>query len=74
MIEITPPSQAAFSIDDIIRTTGVKRTRLYEEIKAGRLKVRKCGSRTLVLASELQKWLESLPVPGTVPTPDYASN
>jgi hypothetical protein len=34
---------------------------VYEEIRAGRLKARKCGRRTVVLAADLREWLASLP-------------
>lgn len=51
----------AYSIDDVITLTGIKRTKIYAEIKAGRLKIRKCGARTIVLAADLNRWLEALP-------------
>jgi hypothetical protein len=33
----------------------------YEEVRAGRLIARKCGRQTLVLQSDLNTYLESLP-------------
>lgn len=53
--------QAAYSIEEVIKLSGIKRTKLYDEIKTGRLKIRKCGARSLVLADELKRWLTSLP-------------
>lgn len=44
---------------------GVGRTRLYEEIAAGRLVPRKSGRRTLFLTEDLERYVRSLPVAGT---------
>ncbi len=51
----------SYSIADIVKLSGVGRTLLYEEIKAGRLKAHKLGRRTLILADDLQHWLAGLP-------------
>lgn len=40
---------------------GIGLTSLYAEIKAGRIKARKYGRRTLIATSELQAWLAALP-------------
>jgi excisionase family DNA binding protein len=54
-------SRLAYTIAELVRGTGAGRSKIYEEIAAGRLKVRKLGSRTLVLHSDAMAWLESLP-------------
>jgi excisionase family DNA binding protein len=51
----------SYSIADVVKLSGVGRTVLYEEIKAGRLKAHKLGRRTLILADDLQHWLTGLP-------------
>jgi excisionase family DNA binding protein len=51
----------AYSIDDIAKLVGVGRSLLFEEIKAGRLPVKKAGRRTLVTDSALRGWLSNLP-------------
>jgi excisionase family DNA binding protein len=53
--------QFAYSIEETARITSLGRTALYEEIKAGRLKARKAGRRTIIIADELRAWLASLP-------------
>lgn len=37
------------------------RTKLLEEIDAGRLKTKRLGRRVLILADDLKAWVESLP-------------
>jgi|GEM_PF-630137 len=51
----------AYSIDDITKQVGIGRSFLFEEIKAGRLLVKKAGRRTLVSDAALQEWLSNLP-------------
>jgi excisionase family DNA binding protein len=51
----------AYSIDDIANLVGVGRSLLFEEIKAGRLSVKKAGRRTLVTDADLRGWLSNLP-------------
>lgn len=56
---------AAISIDDFCRAYGIGRTKVYEEIGAGRLAARKVGSRTIILREDARAWLDSLPVLAT---------
>jgi excisionase family DNA binding protein len=52
----------AMSIAEFARLAGVGRSTLYNEIKSGRLKVRKAGRRSLILREEGLAWLATLPV------------
>lgn len=54
-------TKAALSVAEFCTIFGIGRTALYEELKTGRLKARKCGRRTLIPRSEGERWLESLP-------------
>ena len=65
------PEKLAFSVDEACALSGLGRSYLYAEIKAGRLATRKAGSRTLVLRKDLEGFLESLPV--AVSAPDVAA-
>jgi hypothetical protein len=38
-------------------------TLLYEEMKAGRLKAHKVGSRTVILVEDAESWIRSRPMP-----------
>jgi excisionase family DNA binding protein len=51
----------AYSIEEAARVSRTSRSALYEVIGRGELTVRKRGRKTLVLASDLQSWLNSLP-------------
>lgn len=51
----------AYSVEETRKVTGIGRTAIYEEIKAGRLRAVKRGRRTLILADDIRRWLEALP-------------
>jgi hypothetical protein len=53
--------QRAMSIRAFCEIYDIGRTSVYAEIKAGRLKVRRVGARTLIGDDEAQKWWDSLP-------------
>lgn len=54
-------NKLAYSITELAQVAGVGRSFIYEEIRGGRLKVRKAGRRTLILHSSASDWLESMP-------------
>jgi excisionase family DNA binding protein len=56
-----PAERLAYSIQDVTKVTGLGRSYIYEEIKAGRLIIRKAGRRSLVFDDDLKAWLASLP-------------
>lgn len=51
----------AYSIPDLIDLSGLGRSFIYAEIKAGRLKIRKAGRRSIVLPEDADNWLRQLP-------------
>ncbi len=51
----------AYSIRGAAETSDSSRTKIYEAINAGKLKAKKCGKRTIILAADLDQYLESLP-------------
>jgi excisionase family DNA binding protein len=53
--------QLAMTIAEACAASRIGRTRIYEAIRAGELRARKHGKRTLILADDLRQWLESLP-------------
>ncbi|MGO9681448.1 MAG: helix-turn-helix domain-containing protein [Beijerinckiaceae bacterium] len=53
--------QRAFSIREFSQAYRVGRTKIYEEIKAGRLRARKVGKRTVIIDDDAEDWLKRLP-------------
>ena len=54
----------AYSIDEAVKILPIGKTKLYEEIKAGRIKASKFGARVLIPTTSMQEWLSSLPQAG----------
>ena len=53
------PKKLAYGIADAVKATSIGRSLLYEQIRAGKLKTFKVGTRTLIAADELMAWLAS---------------
>ncbi len=51
----------AYTIREAVEAGAGSRSVIYENIKSGTLKARKRGRSTIILASDLIKYLESLP-------------
>ena len=58
------PQKLAYSIPEFLAVVPIGRTKLYEELKAGRLRAVKVGKRTLILITEAERWLATLAGPG----------
>jgi excisionase family DNA binding protein len=54
--------QRAMSIAEFSDRYGPGRTTVYEEIKSGRLRARKCGKRTFITEDDAEDWLRCLPL------------
>jgi excisionase family DNA binding protein len=54
-------SPLAYSIAEACSVARAGRTALYEAIRSGALRAVKRGRRTIVLAEDLRRYLESLP-------------
>ena len=50
------------SVRGFCESVGIGRTRFYQEVKTGRLRVRKVGRRTIVTSDDAEDWLNRLPV------------
>ena len=51
----------AFTIQEVVEGGGGSRTVVYEAINAGKLKAKKRGKRTIILAADFAQYLKSLP-------------
>ena len=56
-----PTERLAYSIVEFCESTGIGRSTVYEEIKAGRLIARKARGRTIILPTDGKNYLRSLP-------------
>ncbi len=54
----------AVTIPDATALSGIGRSSLYKLFKEGKLTPRKAGKRTLILVSELENYVKSLPTGG----------
>ena len=57
----SPSQRRAISIEDFGERYGLGRTKTFEEIRAGRLRARKIGRRTLIAEDDAEEWLRQLP-------------
>ena len=54
-------AKLAYTIDEATKEGAGGKTKIYEAIKGGALKAKKRGNSTIILASDLLHYLESLP-------------
>ena len=67
MNTVSPATEcAAYSIPEVMARVGVGRDKLYCLVREGKLPARKLGRKTLILASDLEAFLEALPRLGAV--------
>lgn len=52
----------ALTVRDAMNSIRIGRTKLYREMKEGRIVARKIGRKTVFLADEVERYLASLPV------------
>lgn len=53
--------KAAYTITEVAEQSGHSRRDIYRKLKDGKLKARKSGRKTLILAEDFKAWLASLP-------------
>jgi hypothetical protein len=57
----------AYTVPELQKATGLGRTIIYEEVKAGRLRLTKVGRRSIVCDQDARAWLSSLGLEKAVP-------
>jgi len=50
----------SYTVEEAAKLTGLGRTRLYKELKEGRIKAVKLGRRTLIPHASLESWIDDL--------------
>lgn len=56
-----PVEKMAYTIAEFCEAFGVGKSLMFEEIAAGKLRTKKAGRRTLILAKDAIAWVEALP-------------
>lgn len=56
-----PDWKLAYGIDEACAAVGFGKSKLWELIKDKKIEAKKDGGRTIILRTELQRYLESLP-------------
>lgn len=59
-------TRPAYSVDETIQLTNTSRGRLYENVKAGKLRMTKNGRQSIFLAPDIAEFLSNLRNDGTV--------
>jgi excisionase family DNA binding protein len=54
-------TRIVYSIAEACAIAGIRRTSLYNAIRAGDLRAIKIGGRTFILARDLYRWLHGMP-------------
>jgi Helix-turn-helix domain len=57
-----PDWKLAYRVPEACAAIGYKRSKFYELIKGGRIVVRKDGACTIILRTELERYLNGLPL------------
>jgi hypothetical protein len=57
----TVATGGAMTVDEFCRWACIGKTKAYAEAKSGRLTLRKIGAKTIILRSDAEAWLRSLP-------------
>jgi excisionase family DNA binding protein len=55
------PARLSYTLKEVQELVGISRSAIYLALADGDLRAVKAGRRTLVLAKDLQAWLETLP-------------
>ena len=61
-LSVSMERRLAYTVEEALTLLSIGRNKFYAEAKAGRLKLRKSGRRTLVLAEDLRDYISALPL------------
>ena len=62
MVVITPENRGALTVDEFCGWASIGRSKFYEEVNAGRIKLRKVGRKSVITMADALAWVSNLPV------------
>jgi hypothetical protein len=63
------PSKGAFTLEEFLAWAAIARSKFYQEVNAGRIRMRKIGRKSVITFPDALEWLTSLPEFGEVKSP-----
>lgn len=57
-----PESRLGYTVDEFCEAVPMGRSKFYEEARAGKIKLRKIGTKTIVTVPDALDYMRSLPV------------
>lgn len=61
MTNITLQNRGALTVDEFCGWASIGRSKFYDEVKSGRIQLRKIGRKSVITMPDALNWLESLP-------------
>jgi excisionase family DNA binding protein len=58
------PEKLAYTVKEVRKVVGMSHTKLYRAMQNKELRAVKCGHRTLIMAKDLQAWIDGWPERG----------
>lgn len=53
--------KGAMSVEEFLHWASIGRTKFYQEVNEGRLKLRKIGRKSVITNADAEAWLNNLP-------------
>lgn len=57
----TIKERGAFTVGEFCKWARIGRSKFYDEVKAGRLPLKKVGRKSIISVDDASKWLSNLP-------------
>lgn len=64
MVTVQPENRGALTVDEFCGWASIGRSKFYQEVNEGRIRLRKIGRKSVVLMTDANAWLANLPDAG----------
>ena len=58
---VTTPDRGAYTVKEFCAWAGISRSKFYQEVNAGQIRLRKIGRKSVITVDEAENWLLNLP-------------